>query len=129
MGYRSEVAYVIEFDNVEAKEKWVSLAKLHPSHSKALKECKFVDDMDRPYITAYFQHVKWYESYDDVKTHTAMLEEIGEDEEGKVAARFIRIGEEPDDVEEEFYGDGAYDIELYVSRSIETPYQLEEVNG
>lgn len=129
MGYRSEVAYVIAFDNVQTKEKWVSLAKLHPSHSKALKECKFVDDMTKTYISALFRWVKWYDSYDDVKTHMGMLEEIGEMEDGQISARFVRIGEETDDTEELIYGTDAYDIPLYISRVIDTEYELEEVNG
>lgn len=130
MGYRSEVAYVIEFDDVDIKEKWVALAKLHPTHSVALKECNFVDDMTTTCITAYFSHVKWYESFDDVKAHTHMLESLQDgdaDVDKGINARFVRIGEDADDCVDEAYGDGnGYDIELYISRVIDTPYSLSE---
>jgi hypothetical protein len=129
MGYRSEVAYVIRFEDMQTKQEWVAIAKLHPIYSKALKECKFVDEMDKDYISAYFAHVKWYDDFDDVKGHMAMLDAIAEDANEHVNARFIRIGEEQDDIEDNSYGDYGYDIELYLSRSIDTHYELGEVNG
>jgi len=128
MGYRSEVAYVIQFDDMETKQEWVAIAKLHPTYSQALKECKFVDDMDKDYISAYFAHVKWYDTFDDVKCHTAMLDAIAEDANEHVNARFIRIGEDQDDNEDNAYGENGYDIEMYMHRSIDTTYELQEVD-
>jgi hypothetical protein len=129
MGYRSEVAYVIQFDDMETKQEWVAIAKLHPTYSQALKECKFVDDMDKDYISAYFGHVKWYDSFDDVKCHMFMLDAIAEDANEHVNARFIRIGEEQDDNEDMAYGDEGYNIPLYISRHVDTEFELGEVNG
>jgi hypothetical protein len=126
MGYRSEVAYVIRFEDTETKQKWVSMAKLNTQFNQALKECQFVDDMHKDYISAYFLHVKWYDQYEDVQAHTAMLESISEDADEKVYARFVRIGEEQDDNEDLAYGENGYDIELYISRNVDTHYELKE---
>lgn len=111
MGYRSDVAYVIQFDTIERKREFVALRKLVPETHKALSECKRVDD-DSLYITAEFENVKWYEGYDDVEMHMNMLRELdGDGESGVegVGAQFIRIGEEHDDTETEYYGT----IEVY----------------
>ena len=126
MGYRSEVAYVIKFDNIDTKQEWVAIAKLHPNYSLALKECQFVDDMHKDYISAYFAHVKWYEEYEDVKRHMYMLDAIADDAHEHVNARFVRIGEEQDDNEDMAYGENGYDIELYISRNVDTHYELKE---
>lgn len=123
MGYRSEVAYVITFDTLSVKQEWVALAKLNTETNEALKECRHVDD-DKDYISAYFSDVKWYEGYEDVDRHMNMLNEIGEAEDGKVNARFLRVGESADDVEDNAYGDNGWEIELYVSRTIDTTYDL-----
>jgi len=119
MGYRSDVAYVIQFDTIERKREFVALRKLVPETYKALSECKCVDD-DSLYITAEFEYVKWYEGYDDVEMHMNMLRELdGDGESGVVGvgAQFIRVGEEADDIEMENYGT----IDVYalsVSREI-----------
>lgn len=126
MGYRSEVAYVIRFEDIQTKQEWVAIAKLHPTYSQALKDCQFVDDMHKDYISAYFMHVKWYDDFDDVKCHMAMLDAIAEDANEHVNARFVRIGEEQDDNEDMAYGENGYDIELYISRSVDTHYELKE---
>ena len=119
MGYRSDVAYVIQFDTIERKREFVALRKLVPETHKALSECKRVDD-DSLYITAEFENVKWYEGYDDVEMHMNMLRELdGDGESGGegVGAQFIRVGEEADDIEMENYG--TMDVyALSVSREI-----------
>jgi len=117
MGYRSDVTYAIRFRELSCKRKFVSLYKLHPVFSKALNECHGVDD-DELRISAKFDWVKWYESYDDVKCHMQMLESIEADDLDGVSAKFARVGEESDDTEEiEWQGDDAphsSDIEVYV---------------
>lgn len=130
MGYRSEVAYVIEFDDMQIKKEWVALAKLDEQFNRALKECKFVDDMEKAYISAYFAHVKWYDDSEDVKTHMRMLNSLdAEDCMEGISARFMRIGEEDNDNEDEAFGEDGYDIPMYISRHIDTEYELGEVNG
>ena len=124
MGYRSEVAYVIQFKDIQTKKEWVALKVLDNTHKKALDECNFVDDMTKDYISAYFDWVKWYDGYEDVDMHTRLLEAITEEEPEGVNARFVRIGENNDDADDLAYGDDGYNIELYLSRSIDTMYDL-----
>ena len=38
MGYRSEVAYVIQFKDIETKQKYVALNKLNAKFNGALQE-------------------------------------------------------------------------------------------
>jgi hypothetical protein len=67
--------------------------------------------------------VKWYESYEDVQHHEALIELAAEwandeDNHSEIAYSFVRIGEETDDIDEKNGGD--YDCDwLNVSRSIE----------
>jgi hypothetical protein len=68
--------------------------------------------------------IKWYESYEDIQTLEKFIEEACSDEyefevDGKAEAssehiRFVRVGEESDDIE--LRGDGFWDI--YPSTSI-----------
>ena len=117
MAYRSDVTYAILFRELSCKRKFVSLYKLHPVFSKALNECHGVDD-DELRISAKFDWVHWYETYDDVKCHMQMLESIEADDLDGVSAKFARVGEESDDTDElEWQGYDAphsSDIEVYV---------------
>ena len=105
MGYRSDVAYVIEFDTIERKREFVALRKLVPETAKALSECDRVDD-DSLYITAEFEYVKWYEGYDDVEMHMNLLRSLDDGEIGieGIGAQLIRVGEDTDDIEELHFG-------------------------
>jgi len=124
MGYRSEVAYVIQFKDIETKQKYVALNKLNAKFNGALQECNHVDDMEKTYISAHFQDVKWYDGYDDVDMHMEMLQAISEGEPDGVSARFIRIGESSDDCQDDAYGEDGYGIDLWLSRVIDTEYEL-----
>jgi hypothetical protein len=102
MGYRSEVAYVIKFNDIETRNNFVTLmlAKNDEHITRAVEECEYGYD-DDPIITFEAQDVKWYSSYDDVKAHHAMMREAveiyGEEKGGRF--RFIAVGE---DGQEEF---------------------------
>ena len=124
MGYRSEVAYVITFKDTPTKQQWVALTKLNAQFNKALKECNHVDNLEKDYISAHFRDVKWYDGYEDVDMHMHMLDSISEDEPDGVNARFIRIGESSDDAQDDAYGEDGYSIDLYLSRVIDTEYEL-----
>mgnify|MGYP003339254950 CR=1 FL=1 len=59
-----------------------------------------------PWITASIKDVKWYDSFEDVKAHEDMLElcvECGG------SYKFVRIGEEYDDLDEREGGEGDAD--------------------
>jgi hypothetical protein len=102
MGYRSEVTYAIEFKDVDTKIKFVALRKLNPRFSEALGECL---EVDSDLLNIIFEHryIKWDVGYEGVRNHMDMLREIEEEEMEGVAAKFVRIGEEADDVEEIIY--------------------------
>jgi len=58
--------------------------------------------------------VKWYESYEDVKAFDAMLVEVTE---LGYCSEFVRVGEESDDIENRYEGEGVRYI-LNVQRTI-----------
>jgi len=67
-------------------------------------------------LTYEADHVKWYDSYEDVTAIMRLLEDVNifnqERSEDVYAARFVRIGEEYNDIEEENYGD-YHEYEIY----------------
>jgi hypothetical protein len=97
MGYRSEVAYVIKFNDIETRDSFVTLmlAKNDEHVTRAVEECEYGYE-DDPVITFEAQDVKWYESYDDVKAHHSLMREAveiyGEEKGGRF--RFIAVGED-----------------------------------
>lgn len=126
MGYRSEVAYVIAFDeDSQAMGKFINwvLASNDEHMITALKECEV--DMDRQRINFYQEDVKWYESYADVQGHTR-LKELCNDPETPfyphAHAKFIRVGEEQSDIEEIDYGDDPPHEDFYTVTHIELPF-------
>ena len=97
MGYRSEVAYVIKFDDIQTRDNFITLmlAKNDEHVTRAVEECEYGYN-DDPVITFEAQDVKWYESYDDVKAHHYLMREAveiyGEEKGGRF--RFIAVGED-----------------------------------
>jgi hypothetical protein len=146
MGYRSDVGYKIRFDNdldwhmsipVEARVITTQdMFNTFIAEAKSREDTKlcFEDEdgnfkIDETYraITFYAGSVKWYENFDDVKCHEALLDLCNEWIEqhendsrfngSPIRWSFVRIGEESDDVEEKSNNDG-WDL-CYTSRSIE----------
>lgn len=100
MGYRSDVAYVIGFGSMDERNAFIELVK-HKEDKEmagALNECA-CEDKDRPLITFRCDDVKWYESYPDVQGHTRLMNYATEVFEGTAGWRFVRVGEENNDVE------------------------------
>jgi hypothetical protein len=117
MGYRSEVAYVIRFKDKEMRDLFVSIqrAKADTHINEALNELVEVEDNMLGY---HADHVKWYDSYDDVKAHESLMEfaldlfgeEYSDDYNSQAGYKFIRLGEETEDnIDEE----GGNSEELY----------------
>ena len=80
--------------------------------------------MDKCEINFYASSVKWYEDYEDVKCHEALLQfardRINDEENpfGKYLGYiFVRIGENSDDITEDFGGNYDWDW-LGISRQI-----------
>ncbi len=112
MGYRSDVAYVIKFDSIEKRDAFVSLmlAKNEQAVTEAL-ECVAHDNKADPIITFYQQGWKWYDGYEDVQAHHRLMEDAAE--LFGAEWRFVRIGEDANDIDIQDYGHD-YDLWEYV---------------
>ena len=96
MGYRSDVAYVIKFNDIETRDNFVTLmlAKNEPQITQAINECEY-GYKDDPIITFKETDLKWYDSFEDVKAHHNLMKyavEIYQHKGGRY--RFISVGED-----------------------------------
>jgi hypothetical protein len=138
MGYRSDVAYTIRFKKPEHMALFISEAKSKDYGKGALDECK----IDHPKMQINFnaKGVKWYDSYPDVQQHEYLISQAKDwcdsdehehtrqtgdttymDGAYKLGYIFIRIGENSDDVQEDFGGEYDWDW-MRVSRQIVTDW-------
>ena len=123
MGYRSEVVLAIS----KHLTPFLTLATSQNAEAQALV-FKHADHFDRDYGNdkswlIRWDHIKWYESYDDIGTLEKFISEACSDEyqfevEGEIQAssehiRFVRVGEETTDIE--MMGDGFWDIYAHTS--------------
>ena len=139
MGYRSEVAYSIRFiprlSEIQTTEDEIEKAKasfytfIAEAKSKEDTAGAFADEHikineDDLAIYFYADHVKWYETYEDVKCHEALLDlsrewaDDGDCSNPYIGGAFTRIGEELEDMVEECWGEGQYDW-IRIDRSME----------
>lgn len=113
MGYRSDIAYIIHFDTIEHRDNFVTLmhAKNDPHTNVALSEVAYKYG-SHPIITFNQEGWKWYESYPEVQAHHALMR----DAEKLFGAewRFVRVGEDVNDVETLQSTDNNYDLWEYV---------------
>ena len=97
MGYRSDVAYIIKFNDIETRDNFITLmlAKNDKWITEALDECehRYEDD---PVIAFEEWDIKWYDTYDEVIAHRTLMKEAvhiyGEEKGGRY--RFIAVGED-----------------------------------
>jgi len=118
MGYRSQVVLAIS-------KHLIPFLMLKVSQNKEAEALVFnhADEFDRDYQgdkswLIRFDAIKWYESYEDIQTIEKFIEEACNDEyefeiDGKPEGssehiRFVKVGEESDDIE--LRGDGFWDI-------------------
>lgn len=126
MGYRSQVAYVIAFDedaNVMGKFINYVMGSGDEHMINALKECEV--DFASNRINFYQSDVKWYESYEDVKGHTRLYELVVNEETPfypHAHARFVRVGEEYEDIQTDDFGDDPPWDSFYPVTTIELPF-------
>ena len=96
MGYRSDVAYVIKFDDIETRDNCVTLmlAKNEPIVTQAINECEY-GYKNCPIITFEQESVKWYRDFEDVKAHHALMRDAVEIY-GKKGGRYriVTVGED-----------------------------------
>ena len=104
MGYRSDVAVGVGLPSREAATAFLTTVRLSNTISpEDLQEYRITVVSDEMVVLhAYFEGVKWYDSYDSVKCHHALLGRAADDGYGTA---FIRIGEEYNDVTVDLDGD------------------------
>jgi hypothetical protein len=132
MGYRSEVAYTIRFtSDHDEKNKQSFYTFLAEAKSKAATAPCFAEqgwhefevDERRFRINFSAENVKWYESFEDVECHMALLDlaaEWANDESNnsEIGYKFVRVGEDDEDIEHKEGGE--YDWGwVQVNRSID----------
>jgi len=132
MGYRSQVVFAIA---PEAAHAFMALQAKHP---EVLALCNDADDFSSGYEQEgdwfmHWSHIKWYEGYDEdvgplIRFIEALdsddLSEFGEPENPKDADgkeqgwhhyfKFIRIGEDYEDIEDKGWGFGRIGIDRQV---------------
>ena len=132
MGYRSDVAYTIRFvSDDDTKNKQSFYTFLAEAKSRATTASCFSDDhwaeveIDETRLRINFavDDTKWYPSYPSVACHEALIDladEWANDDANfsEIAYRFVRIGEEPEDIETKTGGDAGWDW-VNVVRAIE----------
>lgn len=107
MGYRSDVVIAFAFKTKEQIEEVMAVYRMNEKVQKHKLEANWKTHEwgDLHGLTATFNNVKWYETYDDVIGFEHMREvvEMFNEERGDVdfpyAYRFIRIGENVDDIQ------------------------------
>ena len=125
MGYRSDVAYIIKFDDIETRDNFVTLmlAKNDKHITEAISECEY-GYTDDPIITFKETDLKWYDSFEDVQAHQKLMqyavEIYGEEKGGRY--RFISVGE--DGAEQFDEDDNENDLYDYITtvHAIETSF-------
>ena len=127
------MAYTIRFvddhdtNNHQSFFTFLMEAKADPRCAIALKEVSI--DEGRQEINFSLTDVKWYESYADVDSHTALFDQaqswvdqmLQQQLHCKIGAIFMRIGESTDDVVEIAVGDYNWEW-VRISRQIITDW-------
>lgn len=120
MGYRSDVKIVVIASSKEAMDDLLAVYAMLPEVQKAggFEELGWerYELGEGRVLTYEADDVKWYETYDDVIAIMRLLDDVSifnqERSEDVYAARFVRIGEQYNDIEVEDYGDG-YEYDMW----------------
>ncbi len=125
MGYYSDVAVGVGLPSREAATAFLTTVRL--SNTISLEDLQHyritVASDEMVVLHAYFERVKWYDSYPDVKCHHELLGLAGEQGYGTA---FIRIGEEYNDIAVEIdSGSTDYNFDMWdffgVNREVVSP--------
>ena len=124
MGYRSDVVLAVD---KEIMPHFMAALSRNEGASKMVFDPAYRDDLVKDYqgegnMLVRWDGIKWYEGYEDIGAIQAFInnpsdfgpETVGEGTAVWDCFKFIRIGEEPEDIE--LQGGGFWDI--YVERSI-----------
>jgi len=131
MGYRSQVGFCIEF--TKDPEEFIALMRVDGQDVfKDFLRYMYVQDYEIKVedgavgcVHFYHDHWKWYDEYQ--KGFTDLLN-MAEDFDENFKAKFVRIGEESDDNEEEWFNDDNYELEYpYMVRNVESGFKLDQL--
>ena len=114
MGYRSEVAIKIQYEDMASRNK--ILGRLTEQEQKHIRENMTIEE-DRPVIWFYASHVKWYtkvamqgifEGFPEYNAIERLLSEseianTADEDRVRSAGMFLRIGEEYEDIESHYW--------------------------
>jgi hypothetical protein len=115
MGYRSDVSFCLQ---VKEPEQFVALMKL--KDDEVLKEMLEFMWLNEDLLHFHHYHWKWY---DDSEKAFGDLMNMAEEYDPDFACRFARVGENADDVIEESFGEGGWDLDYpYVVRHLEVGF-------
>jgi len=98
MGYRSTVAFVISFKDKETLDNYLAPRLLDESLINSRKNFSRIS-WDDASVLYHEEDVKWYDNYPVVQTLIKLYKDTIE---AGGAYRFIRVGEEDKDIEEEY---------------------------
>jgi hypothetical protein len=121
MGYRSNVAYVIRFENTDQRDTFVELVKHRRDDAltEAINDCE--TRYEAPIITYYAEDIKWYEGYEYVEAHKAIMEWAVELYKN-AGYRIVQVGEDgKEEVSEDGDTDDLYDY-IYSSHEVHTDF-------
>jgi hypothetical protein len=131
MGYRSDVAYTIRFEDdndtkaMQTFYTFLAEAKSKPEYAFAITEVT-INEKKRQ-INYALNNTKWYESFPEVASHKAlwaMAEEYSEQDNNCIAGVYAEIGEDDNDSTTERIGDGDFSW-VHVMRKIVTDWDEE----
>jgi hypothetical protein len=125
MGYRSDVAYMITGTREDILTFVAKCRLTYPATEIALKGVKvamYADNerSEQACIAFYTESCKWFDDYEDVKSHKALwkLAEHEDEDTFKLSGLFIRLGEDDNDTEERSFGDDPPTDYIYTNRFI-----------
>ena len=124
MGYRSTVAYKIKFEKADDFWGFIAEAKLDPDTAlcfdKEENRDNFEVDEEKYEIRFLAEDWKWYDDYPEVKAHEALFGKARNrynEDEVEIEGAFCRVGEEMEDLVEEYFGEDPYDM-VSISRQV-----------
>ena len=98
MGYRSTVAFVISFKDKETLDNYLA-PRLLDENIKDSRDNFSRITWDDSSVLYHVEDIKWYDTYPEVQALTKLYKDTIE---AGGAYRFIRVGEEDKDIEEEY---------------------------
>jgi len=128
MGYRSTVAFVISFKDKETLDNYLA-PRLLDENLKNDRENFSRIAWDDASVMYYSEEIKWYDEYEDVRALTKLYKGVIE---AGGAYRFIRVGEDDRDIDDES-GDSdnveSFYDDFYPVTTIQTPTTIKLTFG